>query len=1394
MAGYVYKPQTRKGPVFLSPTEGSAPPQIRLPDGRVVDGVRADQRGGVYKGHEGYQWVFDNDVLGQQGAELMFNGTSQSLGNSNMSYRGNELGALSEDSKGAIGSAGGFSPGQIGSGFYPGYIPFPMGTQIAGANYDPIESKKFAKQFGKFNRKEIKKNAGLANELALDQLDLELQGLNQYAPAATQLRVQENSKLMDEWRNQTKKNEGLRTDVIKDNAKLSRDLTGEDNTFNQAERTKQVDGTLPELRGDIDGQRQRANDYASGRVPDAIIDRGLEISNRSASADRSAVGGFGSNSGAARNISDIMAAKERIGLSQYGDSLLASNAQTASNLLLAPTSYSQAGSKVNIEPNFPTGANISAESGISSAPTVSPAQLASQNLGMYNASTTLSVGQALSSDIQQSQFGANLEQRTQEFNAGVANQFALQGHQYDVGYAGAVAGAAQTDLNTTMALEQQGRAQQIFQDSQGTAQNNANWQAGAAIVGTGASLLGSGGSSGSSSPNVGNPIPSSGGMSEDAGYSGGYDLGSGGSPGSGQVYLPSTNQTLPSGGSYGGGSGSVVLPQGDQMPSGYTGVATTPDGGTVSVPTSEYASYRSAPQKIPGGLDSVTGPIDNAISGGLGTVNRMAEGGLKGEYSQGNISRPDTMAAKATGYSAVTGVPALDKHITEDRLQTLSQSGAAAMNTAGVYDKSGTGSTPIGYDNNGKAMYGNTELMKSDNGLAGQNLVNELGKVVEPFKVLDGEDKNKFNEIAKIAANPTFMAQLAALHQSGDKEGFINTVLGQFKQPLINEITDDPKGQAGLGAAYNGYQLYSNWDRMSTAQKGLGLAATGLQSFKYASGENLADKLLIAPQGKGEPSLTVGGALNLMASGINAYSLTKNWDQLNKLQKIAGASGSITNIAKLSQDMGLLGSGTQGAAVPGITTDMLQSQGWSSSPAQGIGAVTGKAGSTVPAGYQAVGNSADGGVIAIPSSNATSFSGTTSAIAGAGAVAGGIGAYQSFKEGDEVGGSIQASGAAASTYTAVTGGAGAYAGLATGIGGAGLVAGGAIQVSKGWGTGGKAGAINGAVGGSAMAAGLMALGLVNPFLLGAVVLVSIAGNVIKTGKNEDQIARDGIRTQFQRNGLVDNEYNMTLADGSKFNLGMDGRGGKHAITNPDKLAEGHKGKIKELNSYDIDYTNDLDYMAGMGGVTLSRLLSGGKGQAIDQLGNQLGNGALGGVGFGKDMSTGNFESVRDNMRSIYAQSGIKNKEDGYQLANMMYSEGRLDESEVVSMHQSLNMIFDKDGYSTAQKLMGGRQNGINVAFGPEPSFDNGAVPIGKSKVTAKADAPKSKAVTEPISMSKPNSLAGVDQSELVPYKDVQVDKLDLEKDALDKDKFVMRNRQKYSKRSSDPSGAVAANM
>lgn len=72
------------------------------------------------------------------------------------------------------------------------------------------------------------------------------------------------------------------------------------------------------------------------------------------------------------------------------------------------------------------------------------------------------------------------------------------------------------------------------------------------------------------------------------------------------------------------------------------------------------------------------------------------------------------------------------------------------------------------------------------------------------------------------------------------------------------------------------------------------------------------------------------------------------------------------------------------------------------------------------------------------------------------------------------------------------------------------------------------------------------------------------GRMMTSGKSDAQLMRDDFRGVLKEKGIVDNDYNVTLADGSKFNLGLDG---KTKYSNAD-------GKTTR-NAWDVDLQDPL---------------------------------------------------------------------------------------------------------------------------------------------------------------------------------------------------------------------------
>lgn len=1185
--GYIYKPQTRKGPVFLAPQD-LGPPVITGPDGTEYVGERADRHGGTFFGEAGYQYVFDPAVIGLSDATITYGDQSGKIGKGSRSYRGAGIDTWDESDKGAIGSPGGVGVDPTGYGFFPNDIsdqfPSPVLTgydPITKAPYQFTDPLEFAKKFGEYNREELYRSNQQAKEFALDALATELEGLEGFVAGSSAIKRRE---------------------------------TSLDNIFNQQERERQINSALPNARGDLAGQRSRALAYAEGRIPDAIADRALELGIRSDAADRASSGGFGATSSVARKASDLMSAQERVKLGMEGERILSGNINQEAGLFVAPTQYSDAGAQVR------------------TMPTLSGSQLQTQARQEISQFTGIPTRDALSSTVQQNQFDTGLEQQTRQFNASNTlqndqfnatnqNAFALELWGYKVALEGAKAGAFQTGSNTALQLQQQQQAFDLYKQYAALAQ--ANQQFGA-IAQTLTTLLGGAGGGGGILSTISNIVK---------------DI---------------TNVINNLGGV-------------DDVPASDNGVELEPGGpDTEGAPPGQGGNVEFEP----GGPDTEGAPE--------GQGDNVAEGSDVGDSGMSTEEGPvsEAFSADARSFKEVTG-----RSLQGRQLQAASKTADSILKSGGLSYKPDVNMKLAGYDTEGRAVY-TSKAAESNDARAGSAAVKTIKSILDPFGGFTKEDGTTLEKIGSAASDVSFIANLDAIRQRGDKKAFINAILQKVGGAYIKENITDGRNQAGAGAALGALKLFTTWDNMSTAQKSLTLASTGMKLFKFADGGDLARQVIPGTKIAGTPGMTYGQALSLMNTGYNVYGLVKNWGQLSNIERIAGGTGAVANIAQTAKDLNLLGSGPTNAAVEGVTQQSLAQIGATPAPGYGVGSLVLKQGGSVPAGYTATGTTQTGRTVVTPTSN--------------------------------IGTAVRV------------------------VGGAASVALGARAVYKGWGMGGAKGGLNGALGGSAVVAGLgqlmgggvtsmlgstTVLGPAAPFVAAGIIAGSVLGNSIKTGKSVEQKARDGGRSLLRKVGVADDKYEVKLADGAKFNIGLDAGGGHHSITDRSKLSPNQKG-LQKLRAYDIDYTNDLDYASGMTGISLMRLLSGGKATNVDQIGGQVGNAALGNIGYGKEMTRENFEKMAANQRGFYSQSGITNKNDAYALANQAYAEGRIDETDLVSMHQSFNMIYDNNGYDTAKRLMVGRHNGIQnadkIVEDVKPQPVEAAEPTGDTRVVTQS--------------------------------------------------------------------------
>ena len=118
-------------------------------------------------------------------------------------------------------------------------------------------------------------------------------------------------------------------------------------------------------------------------------------------------------------------------------------------------------------------------------------------------------------------------------------------------------------------------------------------------------------------------------------------------------------------------------------------------------------------------------------------------------------------------------------------------------------------------------------------------------------------------------------------------------------------------------------------------------------------------------------------------------------------------------------------------------------------------------------------------------------------------------------------------------------------------------------------------------------------------------------------KHKDQVARDEMRTQLQQVGLIDQKFGITLADGTTYDISLDG--GKK-LTNIDGT---------ERRPYNVDISNPLAGQVIGWTQPLAELLYPGNKKLKDDLTGYLTNAALSNA---KDL-----ESARKNVLRFYDQ-------------------------------------------------------------------------------------------------------------------------------------------------------------
>lgn len=208
------------------------------------------------------------------------------------------------------------------------------------------------------------------------------------------------------------------------------------------------------------------------------------------------------------------------------------------------------------------------------------------------------------------------------------------------------------------------------------------------------------------------------------------------------------------------------------------------------------------------------------------------------------------------------------------------------------------------------------------------------------------------------------------------------------------------------------------------------------------------------------------------------------------------------------------------------------------------------------------------------------------------------------------------------------------------------------------------------------------------------VVGSIIGSVIgaiggmigasKTGKDKDQLKRDMVRDALQNGKLLDEKYNITLADGSKFDLGIDGHG---------------KNFDESGYAYQVARTSPYGTQAVAWADTLAYTLMGGNKKLATDFAGYFANAAM--------SNAQDIETVRANFLTFIKNSGLTRQQIEESLKRQ-YEAGALSEEQYRAMLNSTGTLFEGRDYvilsweQAEAQAGGGQVTDYNPAAVPAP--------------------------------------------------------------------------------------------
>ncbi len=158
-----------------------------------------------------------------------------------------------------------------------------------------------------------------------------------------------------------------------------------------------------------------------------------------------------------------------------------------------------------------------------------------------------------------------------------------------------------------------------------------------------------------------------------------------------------------------------------------------------------------------------------------------------------------------------------------------------------------------------------------------------------------------------------------------------------------------------------------------------------------------------------------------------------------------------------------------------------------------------------------------------------------------------------------------------------------------------------------------------------------------------------------SGKHKDQKVRDGIRDNLKEINFIDKDYKLKLADGSLYDIGLDGG---HKYTNMDGT---------KRHAYDVDFSNPLaSEIIGLA-QPLAAILTNDNSKKKDDLCGYLVNAAL--------SNANTLEEAVKNIEAFYIQAGL-DSEQAVEAIGILTGDGTISESDGLAYAFGIKTLND----------------------------------------------------------------------------------------------------------------------